>query len=135
MNLKSNKLRFSLIVTALTLAGCATPIRPQYVSPVKYQSLNCGQLQSEYDRLQRYVVNGVEPETRSGVAYGVGIGGFGWGRRGWGISPSISVGGGQSSTTQRTEKSRLLGEQDAIVQQANFKGCRIATVDNSKLTS
>ncbi len=118
----------------ILLTACATPIKPQYVSPVKYASLNCGQLQSEYDRLQRYIINGVEPETRSSIGFGLGVGG-GWGHHGWGVSPTVTLGGGQSSNTQRTEKSRLLGEQDAIVQQANFKGCRIAKVDNSKLSS
>ena len=111
--------------SVLLLSACATTVKPSYVSPTQYQSLNCGQLQSEYNRIQQYIDNGVEPPKRTGVGVGVGLGG-GWGSRGgWGIGPSVSVNMGQSSDTKRTELARLLGEQEAIVQAARYKNCPI----------
>lgn len=115
-------------VSALLLSACATPVKPSYVSPTQYQALNCQQLQSEYNRIQQYLNQGVTPATRTGVGLGVGIGG-GWGSRGgWGIGPSVSVNMGQSSNTKRTETARLLGEQEAIAQAAQFKNCPIRLV-------
>ena len=95
------------------------------MSPTLYQTLGCSQLQGEYNRIQQYIDNGVEPPKRTGVGVGVGLGG-GWGSRGgWGIGPSVSVNMGQSSDTKRTELARLLGEQEAIVQAARYKNCPI----------
>ncbi|MGA9698692.1 MAG: hypothetical protein WBQ67_07140 [Acinetobacter sp.] len=114
-----------LLGSTLVLAACATTVKPTYVSPTQYQALNCQQLQSEYNRIQQYVDNGVQTPKRTGVGVGVGVGG-GWGSRGgWGIGPSVSVNMGQSSNTKKTELSRLLGEQEAVVQAAQFKNCPI----------
>ena len=111
--------------TVLFLSACATTaVKPTYVSPTQYQSLNCGQLQGEYNRLQQYLDQGVQPAKRTGMGVGLGLGG-GWGRGGWGFGPSLSVNLGQSSNTKRTEISRLMGEQDAVVQAARFKNCPI----------
>ena len=116
------KLPFCVLAVA-ALTGCATGnIKPTYVSPTQYQSWNCAQLHSEYSRLTQYVSNGVETPTRTGVGLGLGVGGWGGG---WGIRPSVSVNVGQSSTSQRTEISKLLGQQDAIEQAAQFKNCPI----------
>ncbi|WP_374254540.1 hypothetical protein [Acinetobacter brisouii] len=115
------------LVMGMVLTGCATTVKPSYVSPTQYQALNCTQLQSEYDRIQHYLEQGVEPEKRTGVGVGVGVGG-GWGRGGWGFGPTFSVNLGQSSNTKRSEIAQLLGQQDAIVQAAHFKNCRILTV-------
>lgn len=115
------------LVIGMALTGCATTVKPSYVSPTQYQALNCTQLQSEYDRIQHYLEQGVEPEKRTGVGVGVGVGG-GWGRGGWGFGPTFSVNLGQSSNTKRSEIAQLLGQQDAIVQAAHFKNCRILTV-------
>ncbi|MGE8561963.1 MAG: hypothetical protein ACN6NJ_13635 [Acinetobacter sp.] len=119
-------LYLSLILgSTLLLGACATTVKPTYVSPTQYQALNCQQLQSEYNRIQQYVDNGVQAPKRTGVGVGVGVGG-GWGSRGgWGIGPSVSVNMGQSSNTKKTELSRLLGEQEAVVQAAQFKNCPI----------
>jgi len=58
----------------------------------------------------------------------VGLGG-GWSRGGgWGFGPSVSLNMGQSSNTKKTEISRLMGQQDAIVQAAQFKNCPIKVV-------
>ena len=117
-----------LVVSSLGLAllgGCASTasVKPVYVSPAQYQSLSCTQLQSEYNRIHRYAESGVEPETRTGMGVGFGLGG-GWGRHGgWGVVPSISVNLGQSSTSKRTELARILGQQEAVAQAAQFKGC------------
>jgi hypothetical protein len=109
------------------LTACSShPVKATYVSPTQYQSFTCPQLHSEYKRLQQYIENGVETPKRTGMGVGIGLGG-GWGSRsGWGLAPNVSVNLGQSSNTQRTELSRLLGQQDAIVQAAEFKGCPIA---------
>lgn len=112
-----------LASSSLFLGACATTVKPTYISPTQYQALNCSQLQNEYTRIQQYIDSGVEPAKRTGVGVGVGVGG-GWGSRsGWGFGPSISVNMGQSSNTKNTELARLLGEQEAIVQSAQFKGC------------
>lgn len=122
----------SLILGPILLLGaCATTVKPTYVSPTQYQSLDCGQLQSEYNRIQQYVTNGVQTPKSTGVGVGVGLGG-GWGSRsGWGFGPSISLNMGQSSNTKNTELSRLLGQQEAIVQAAQFKGCPIIVANKS----
>ena len=127
-----NALKCGLVAfTAVVLSACASTPKPSYVSPTQYQSLSCQQLQSEYNRIHDYIQNGVETPKRTGVGVGVGLGG-GWGSRGgWGIGPSISVNMGQSSNTKRTELSRVLGEQEAIVQAAKFKGCPIIVRANS----
>lgn len=115
---------FITLAAATLLVGCATgPVKPTYVSPTQYQSWTCAQLHSEYARLTQMVSNGVETPKRTGVGVGLGLGG-GWGG-GWGIRPSVSVNVGQSSNTQRTEISKLFGQQDAIEQAANFKNCPI----------
>ena len=114
------KLYVSLCMASSVLLGaCATTVKPTYISPTQYQALNCQQLQSEYNRIQQYVDNGVQPAKRTGVGVGVGLGG------GWGIGPSVSVNMGQSSNTKKTELARLLGEQEAVVQAAKFKNCPI----------
>lgn len=114
-----------LLGSTLLLGACATTVKPAYVSPTQYQALSCQQLQSEYNRIQQYIDSGVQPPKRSGVGVGVGVGG-GWGSHGgWGIGPSVSVNMGQSSNTKKTELARLLGEQEAVVQAAQFKNCPI----------
>ena len=116
--------RLSVVAATLLLGACASTVKPTYVSPTQYQALNCQQLQAEYNRIQSYVDHGVQTPKRTGVGVGVGLGG-GWGRGGWGFGPTISVNMGQSMNTKNTELSKLLGQQDAIVQAAKFKGCPI----------
>ncbi|WP_445114586.1 hypothetical protein [Acinetobacter sp. WZC-1] len=110
--------------STLLLTACATTVKPSYVSPTQYQALSCGQLTSEFERIQQYINNGVQTPKRTGVGVGVGLGlGGGWGRYGWGFGPSISVNMGQSSDTKNTELSRMYGQQDAISQASQFKNC------------
>ena len=109
--------------STLLLSACATTVKPTYVSPTQYQALNCQQLQAEYNRIQQHLDEGVPTAKRTGVGVGLGLGG-GWSHGGgWGFGPSVSV------NTKKTEISRLLGQQEAIVQAAKFKGCAI-TVQN-----
>lgn len=49
-----------LVAATLLLGACATTVKPTYVSPTQYQSLSCQQLQSEYNRIQQYIDNGVQ---------------------------------------------------------------------------
>ena len=111
-----------VVISALMLSACATTVKPTYTSPTQYQALNCGQLTAEFNRIQQYIENGVQPAKSTGMGVGLGLGG-GWGRGGWGFGPSISVNMGQSSNTKNTELSRLYGQQDAISQAAQFKNC------------
>ncbi|PWB13572.1 hypothetical protein DCO44_13375 [Acinetobacter sp. AM] len=119
-----------LAASSVLLTACATTVKPTYVSPTQYQSLNCQQLQAEYDRIQQYLNQGVSVAKRTGVGVGVGVGlGGGWSHGGgWGFGPSVSLNMGQSSNTKKTEISRLMGQQDAIVQAAQFKNCPIKVV-------
>ena len=113
----------------LLLSACATTVKPTYVSPTQYQALNCQQLQAEYNRIQQHLDEGVPTAKRTGVGVGLGLGG-GWSHGGgWGFGPSVSVNMGQSSNTKKTEISRLLGQQEAIVQAAKYNGSAI-TVQN-----
>ncbi len=110
--------------SVLLMTGCASSVKPMYVSPTQYQALNCAQLHAEYGRIAQYIQRGVSSPKTTGVGVGLGVGG-GFGRGGWGIGPSVSVNVGQSQRTQNSELSRVLGEQDAIAQAAQFKGCPI----------
>lgn len=120
-----NMAKLATIAVATILAtACATTVKPTYVSPTQYQAMNCAQLAGEFDRIQQYINNGVQPAKRTGVGVGLGLGG-GWGSGGfgWGFGPNISINMGQSSNTKNTELSRLYGEQDALSQAAQFKNC------------
>ena len=120
-----------VLAASMVLGACASTVKPAYVSPTQYQSLNCQQLQAEYNRIQQYIDNGVQTPKRTGVGVGVGLGG-GWGKGGWGFGPSISVNMGQSMNTKNTELANVLGQQDAIVQAARFKGCPIIVKQRPK---
>lgn len=120
-----------VLAASMLLGACASTVKPAYVSPTQYQSLNCQQLQAEYNRIQQYIDNGVQTPKRTGVGVGVGLGG-GWGKGGWGFGPSISVNMGQSMNTKNTERANVLGQQDAIVQAARFKGCPIIVKQRPK---
>ena len=120
-----------VLAASMLLGACASKVKPAYMSPTQYQSLNCQQLQAEYNRIQQYIDNGVQTPKRTGVGVGVGLGG-GWGKGGWGFGPSISVNMGQSMNTKNTELANVLGQQDAIVQAARFKGCPIIVKQRPK---
>ena len=120
-----------VLAASMLLGACASTVKPAYVSPTQYQSLNCQQQQAEYNRIQQYIDNGVQTPKRTGVGVGVGLGG-GWGKGGWGFGPSISVNMGQSMNTKNTELANVLGQQDAIVQAARFKGCPIIVKQRPK---
>ena len=76
----------------------------------------------EYNRIQQYIDNGV-PDTKK-YRYGCWTRAWRWlGTRRLGFGPSISVNMGQSSSNKNTELSRVLGQQEAIVQAAQFKNC------------
>jgi hypothetical protein len=120
----------AVLLTLLTLSGCATSVKPLYVSPTQFQALNCQQLHAEYARIADYIQRGVSAPKSRGVGVGLGVGG-GFGSGGWGFGPTISVNMGQSQTTKNTELARVLGEQEAVAQAAQFKGCPIAAAKKS----
>lgn len=122
-----------MAIASLLLTACATgSITPSYVSPSKYQALDCSQLQQEHQRLQVYLDKGVQGSaSRIGTGIGIGLGGGYSSGGGWGIMPSISINMGQSTTTKRTETARLMGEQDAVAQASKFKNCPFELKSNS----
>lgn len=116
-------INIALVASAVVLlAGCASTAKPTYVSPTQYQSLNCAQINDEFNRIQTYINNGVQTPKSSGVGVGLGVG-AGYGSGGWGIGPTISVNMGQVLGSKNTELSRLYGQQDALTQAAQFKNC------------
>jgi len=60
-----------LAAATLLLGACATTVKPTYVSPTQYQSLSCQQLQSEYNRIQQYIDNGVQTPKSTGMGVGL----------------------------------------------------------------
>lgn len=127
-------INLALLACAVALlGGCATTAKPTYVSPTQYQSLNCEQINDEFNRIQTYINNGVQTPKSTGVGVGLGIGGgYGSGGWGWGIGPTISVNMGQASNSKKTELSRLYGQQDALTQAAQFKSCAMIPKRQSK---
>src|SRR5690606_28243372 len=118
--------KISLSIAALALlSACATTVKPTYASPTFYQTLGWSQLQGEYNRIQQYIDNGVEPPKRTGVGVGVGLGGGCGSRGGWGIGPRVSVNMAQSADTKRAEQAGLLVEQAEIGQATRHKICAI----------
>lgn len=108
------------------LSGCASTgnVAPQYVPPSTYQNYDCQALNQEYMRVNRYVSDAANQQSRlstSGVGLGVSAGR-------WGISPNISFGVGKSNDTKARDVklSRLYGERDAIVQSARIQRCSFA---------
>jgi Tfp pilus assembly protein PilN len=124
-NIKKSSVQLAvLMVAASGLTACNSVVKPVYVSPTQYQSLNCVQLQSEYDRISQYIARGVDTPSRISTGIGVGLGG-GWGGGGWGFGPTFSVNMGESQPTQNSELAKVLGQRDAIAQAAQFKCCPI----------
>jgi hypothetical protein len=114
-------------IAATTLFGCASkPIQPTYVPVTDYQSLDCNGLQAEYTRIDTYLRNGVEEPHSIFSGVGFGLGAFGGSGFGFGVVPSLTFNAGQSSSGSHTVYSRLLGQRDAVSQQAKLKGCPIA---------
>lgn len=134
IGMKKSLSTLSCILMAFALTACATgSITPTYVSPSKYQNLDCSQLKAEHQRLQAYLDKGVQgSSSRIGTGIGIGLGGGYSSGGGWGIMPSISINMGQSTSTKRTETARLMGEQDAVAQSAKFKNCPFELKENTQ---
>lgn len=116
------------------LVGCATgPVRPAYVSPAQYQTMDCEALRLEFNRIGQMLVQGVEPAQRHAMGVGVGLGGVLG--HGGGVYPSVSVRMGQSQNSVRTEIANLLGQRDALAQASRFKNCPQTLPLNSELPS
>lgn len=114
------KKTISLILCVSTaLAGCATAsknIAASYVSPMQYQSYDCGQIASEAQRIQGRVnqLGGRLDEAASNdkMLTGVGLILF------W---PAFFALGGTKQ--QEAEYARLTGEYDAVQQAAVVRKC------------
>ncbi|NUG82043.1 hypothetical protein HUN33_18685, partial [Acinetobacter bereziniae] len=67
-SLKMTSAKLTVVaLTTVLLSACATTVKPTYVSPTQYQSMNCMQLATEFNRIQQYINNGVQPAKRTGV--------------------------------------------------------------------
>lgn len=109
----------AVVSVTIALAGCATAskdIAANYVSPMQFQSYDCGQLASETQRIQSRVnqLGGRLDEAASNdKAIGVVGALLFW--------PALFALGGTKQ--QEAEYSRLKGEYDAIQQSAIVKKC------------
>lgn len=107
-----------IFISAVALAGCATQssdIAPTYVSPLQYQSYDCGQLTAEAHefRLELHkLVVGLIKQPQMIKLTGAGIILF------W---PALFFLGGTKQ--QEADFARLKGEYEAIQQAAVLKKC------------
>jgi hypothetical protein len=104
---------------ALTLSACATApdkIQAQYVSPLQYQSYDCGQIRNELIRISSRVseVTGQQRRQASNDAWAMGVGLVIF----W---PALFFLAGGSD--KKEELGRLKGEYDALQIAANEKRC------------
>ena len=109
----------AIVSVTIALAGCATAskdIAANYVSPMQFQSYDCGQLSSETQRIQSRV-NQLGGRLDEAASNDKTIGVVGallfW--------PALFALGGTKQ--QEAEYSRLKGEYDAIHQSAIIKKC------------
>lgn len=110
-----------LAAVSMLVASCSSrseTITAQYVSPLQYESYDCGQIRTEMQRVGRRVneVAGVQDSeaTKDSVAMGVGLVLF------W---PALFFMIGKD---QEQELSRLKGEFEALEQAAIQKDCNVA---------
>ena len=115
-----NAVYLALVLSAV-VAGCASSsekITGSYISPLQYQSYNCGQLAEEAQRVSSRVaqVSGVQDQKASNdaVATGVAVVLF------W--PAAFMIGGNDQNTA---ELARLKGEFEAIEKAAIQKNCGI----------
>jgi hypothetical protein len=112
-------------IAVVSLFGCASkPIQATYVPVSDYQSLDCAGLRAEYTRIDTYLRNGVDKPNSIFSDVGFGLGAFGG--SGFGVSPSVTLSAGKSLAGTHAVYARLLGQRDAISQQAQLQGCPIA---------
>lgn len=120
-----------LFSVAAFLAGCATAskdIAASYVSPLQYQSYDCGQLASETQRIQgRYVELGGrldQAASNDAAIMGVGLIIF------W---PALFALGGTKQ--QEAEYGRLRGEFDAVQKASIEKKCNVQSLASVELAA
>jgi hypothetical protein len=116
--MKNSVLAFTLSAS-IALTGCATAskdLSATYVSPMQYQSYDCGQLATETQRIQSRV-NELGGRLDQAAANDKAIAGVSailfW--------PALFALGGTKQ--QEAEYSRLKGEYDAVQQGAVIKKC------------
>lgn len=113
-------------LAVVSLAGCASaPVQPTYVPVTDYQDLSCDGLHAEYARIDQYIQKGVTENRSVFSGVGLGLGVFGGSGFGVGFSPSVTFGAGQSTSSPHAAYARLLGQREAVSQQAKLKGCPI----------
>jgi hypothetical protein len=119
-------LAFALLIPAV-IAGCATAskdVPTAYVSPMQYQTYDCGQISAESTRLQQRVnqLGGRLDEAASNDKAIATAGGLLF----W---PALFALGGTKQ--QEAEYGRLRGEYDALQQSAVVKKCPGITPQSS----
>ena len=115
------RILFLCIISSAFLSGCATKpedIKPSYVSPLAYDSYDCGQLSLEAERVSSHAADiaGVQTKKAKGdaVATGVALILF------W---PAVFFIKGNGAT--ESEIARLKGEMETIEKVAIQKRCNI----------
>lgn len=123
-NLVTNKIPQMLTkvcgsLAVFVLVGCQSMPKPTYVSSSVYKDYTCAQLHDEYRRVNHVIRNTSNTgDFLSTTGIGIGLhGGSG------GIYPTVSVGMGANRQNNNPELSRLLGEREAMMASAKFKGC------------
>lgn len=116
-----------VLSASVALCGCASSskdIATNYVSPVQFQSYDCGQLQSEAVRIQARVsqLGGRLDEAAANDKSITGVGMLLF----W---PALFALGGNKQ--QEAEYARLKGEYDAIQQSSIDKKCYQSSVANA----
>ncbi len=123
----------AISAAVLGLVGCAAaPIKPSYVPATDYRSLNCDGLRAEHARIGMHIEQGVPEERSLFSGVNLGLGAFGGSGLGWGWSPSVSFSAGQHTASTRAAHARLLGQQEAVSQQAVLQGCPIRVPPTAK---
>ena len=112
----------TITIGALLLGGCAKKaedVRAAYVSPMRYGSYSCEQLENEMDRLSHHISEVADAQNkahkRDVAATTVGMLVF------W---PALFF---LASGDKAEELSRLKGEYEAIMEAGNRKNCTFYT--------
>lgn len=127
MGMGISMLRIAVLASAALLAACASSsddIAAQYVSPMQYQSYDCGQIAAEQQRVAARVaqLKGEVDDNATGdvVKTGVGLVLF------W---PALFFIDGDGP--EANEYARLKGEHEALQKAEIEKKCTVATTDSS----
>ncbi len=113
-----------LVAATLLLGACATTVKPTYVSPTQYQSLSCQNCKVNITVFNNISIMAYKLQKAQVWVLGLDLVVAGDEAVGDSVHPSLLI-WGNLLNTKNTELSRVLGQQEAIVQAAQFKNCPI----------